>query len=66
MALADLSLISYLTPLYPPTLTVRHLSEITNEHEQTIRNAISQGKYPIPSFKLGGKRLFRLVDVATY
>ncbi|HCE6497186.1 TPA: helix-turn-helix domain-containing protein [Pseudomonas aeruginosa] len=66
MALAELSLISFLTPLYPPTLTVRQVSEITSENEQTIRNAISQGKYPIPSFKLGSKRLFRLLDVATY
>lgn len=66
MALAELSLISFLTPLYPPTLTVRQVSEITSENEQTIRNAISQGKYPIPSFKLGNKRLFRLLDVATY
>ncbi|CAM3049343.1 Uncharacterised protein [Ectopseudomonas mendocina] len=66
MALAELSLINFLASLYPPTLTVRQVSEITSENEQTIRNAISQGKYPIPSFKLGSKRLFRLLDVATY
>ncbi|MEE4460945.1 helix-turn-helix domain-containing protein [Azotobacter chroococcum] len=66
MALPSLSLIEFLTPLYPPTLTVRQVSEITSENEQTIRNAISQGTYPIPSFKLGSKRLFRLLDVASY
>lgn len=66
MALTELPLINFLTSLYPPTLTVRQVSEITSENEQTIRNAISQGKYPIPSFKLGSKRLFRLLDVATY
>lgn len=66
MALADITFLEYLTPIYPPTLSVRQVSEITSETEQTIRNAISQGRYPIPSFKIGSKRAFRLVDVATY
>lgn len=66
MAFTQLTFLEYLTPLYPPTLSVRQVSEITSETEQTIRNAISQGRYPIPSFKLGGKRVFRLLDVADY
>ncbi len=61
-----ISFFEYLTSKYPPTLSIRHVSEITNETEQTIRNGVSKGAYPIPSFKLGRKRLFRLTDVATF
>ncbi|MDR3383928.1 helix-turn-helix domain-containing protein [Cupriavidus basilensis] len=66
MAFAQLTLLEYLTPLYPPTLSVRQVSEITSETEQTIRNAISQHRYPIPSFKIGSKRVFTLIEVAAY
>jgi len=66
VAFAQLTLLEFLTPLYPPTLSVRQVSEITSETEQTIRNAISQGRYPIPSFKIGSKRVFSLVEVAGY
>lgn len=58
--------VEYLSTRYSPTLSVREVSEITSEHEQTIRNKVSKGAYPIPSFTLGRKRLFRLIDVATY
>lgn len=66
MAFAQLTFLEYLTPLYPPTLSVRQVSEITSETEQTIRNAISLGRYPIPSFKIGSKRVFSLLEVAGY
>lgn len=66
MAFAQLTFLEYLTPLYPPTLSVRQVSEITSETEQTIRNAISLGRYPIPSFKIGSKRVFCLLEVAGY
>lgn len=66
MSFAHFTFLEYLTPLYPPTLSVRQVSQITSETEQTIRNAISQGRYPVPSFKLGSKRVFRLLDVANY
>ncbi|SPD48424.1 conserved protein of unknown function [Cupriavidus neocaledonicus] len=66
MVLAQPTLLEYLTQLYPPTLSVRQVSEITSETEQTIRNAISQRRYPIPSFKIGSKRVFSLVEVAGY
>ncbi|WP_108525321.1 MULTISPECIES: helix-turn-helix domain-containing protein [unclassified Pseudomonas] len=51
---------------YPPTLTVEQVSEITSEQPQTIRNLVSQGRYRIPSFKIGRKRVFRLIDVAQF
>ncbi len=60
------SFFDYLSSRYPLIITVRLLSEITNENEQSIRNSISKGDYPIPSFKLGHKRLFRLTNVASY
>jgi len=58
--------IEYLSTRYLPTLSIHEVSEITGEHEQTIRNRLSAGDYPIASFKVGKRRLFRLLDVATY
>lgn len=60
------SFLEYLASRYPLVITIRLLSEITNETEQSIRNSISNGRYPVPSFKLGHKRLFLLSAVATY
>lgn len=48
------------------SITVAQLASITREHEGTIRNALSAGEYPIPSFKAGSKRLFFLLDVASF
>ena len=48
------------------TLSVDELAEITHQNPQSIRNAISQGKFPIRSFKAGSKRLFLLTDVAEF
>lgn len=58
--------LDFLSRYYGPNLTLRDLSSITTQHEQTIRNSVYKGEYPIPSFKIGGKRLFRLMDVAAY
>lgn len=66
MNLIESSFTEYLSSKYPPVLSIRLLSEITTETEQSIRNSLSKGNYPIPSFKFGHKRLFRLTDIATY
>ncbi|MBP0599567.1 helix-turn-helix domain-containing protein [Herbaspirillum sp. LeCh32-8] len=66
MLQVSISTVDFLGNHYPPTLSVHELSEITSEHEQTIRNKLSKNQYPIPSFKIGRKRLFRLIDVAAY
>lgn len=58
--------LAYLTSLYPPALSVSQVAEITGEAPQTIRNRLSAGTYPVPSFKVGRKRTFRLIDVATF
>lgn len=60
------STLDYLARLYGPNLTLIDLSSITTQNVRTIQNGIIKGQYPIPSFKIGGKRVFRLVDVADY
>lgn len=60
------STLDYLSLHYGPNLTISDLSQITTQNEKTIRNGLLKGQYPIPSFRIGGKRLFRLIDVAEY
>lgn len=60
------SSLEYLASRYPPSLNVKQVGEITSGSVDAIRNALSRGRYPIPSFKIGRKRVFRLVDVAAY
>lgn len=60
------SSLSYLSTKYPPTLSVEQLAEITSESPQTIRNRLNLGTYHVPSFKIGRKRVFRLIDVAQF
>lgn len=60
------SALDYLVQHYGPNITLSQLSSITTQGIRTIQNAIVKGDYPIPSFKIGGKRVFRLVDVADY
>jgi len=66
MAVFPISTLEFLCKSYPPTLSIEQVSEITSEQPQTIRNLVSQGRYRIPSFKIGRKRVFRLVDVAEF
>ena len=60
------STLDYLTRFYGPNVTLSELSSITTQNVKTIQNGILKGEYPIPSFKIGGKRVFRLLDVADY
>lgn len=60
------SSLDYLIQYYGPNVTLNELSSITTQGVRTIQNAIVKGDYPIPSFKIGSKRVFRLVDVADY
>lgn len=62
----SLSSLDFLASRYPATLSVKQLSLITSESEQTIRNKLCCGSYPIASFLMGRKRVFRLIDVALY
>jgi hypothetical protein len=58
--------LDYLSSRYPPSLSVKQVGEITSESVDTIRQALSRRRYPIPSFKVGSRRVFRLIDVAVY
>lgn len=60
------SALDYLVQFYGPNITLSELSSITTQGVRTIQNGIAKGDYPIPSFKIGGKRVFRLADVANY
>ncbi len=60
------STLDYLKTVYPPSLSVKQVAEITSESPATIAGALCRGQYPIPSFKIGSKRVFRLIDVASY
>lgn len=62
----SLSSLDFLATRFPATVNVKQVSQITSEAPQTIRNRLSCGTYPIPSFTIGRKRLFRLLDVANY
>lgn len=65
-AIRATSTLDYLACFYGPNVTLNELSSITTQHVKTIQNGILRGEYPIPSFKIGKKRVFRLVDVADY
>lgn len=60
------STLEFLAARYPPSLSVKQVAEITSESPATIAGALCRGQYPIPSFKIGSKRVFRLMDVASY
>lgn len=66
MNLPTVSTLDYLSSRYPPSLSVKQVGEITSESVDTIRQQLSRGRYPIPSFKVGSRRVFRLIDVAVY
>ncbi|MFD0950096.1 hypothetical protein ACFQ0F_06805 [Paraperlucidibaca wandonensis] len=64
----------YLSPLacamlkagFPALMHVEHVSKATSHAEQTIRNKLSDDKYPIPSTLEEGRRTFSICDVANY
>ena len=58
-----LSFAEYLFNKYPPTITVKQLAEITGENEQTIRNRLSKGTYPLNAIKPFGKVCFLITEV---
>jgi len=44
--------------------TIKQVSEITGQAEQTIRNLISQDRTTLPMRKVGGRRVVHLLDLA--
>ncbi len=47
-------------------LTVKQVSERLGLAERTVRNQMSEGRFPIPWKKPGGKPLFLNTDVERY
>ncbi|KGU51513.1 hypothetical protein NY99_20520 [Xanthomonas phaseoli pv. phaseoli] len=63
-----LTTLEYLSALYPPTLSVEQVAQITGLQSRTIRNQLcgANQKFPVRSFVQGRKRCFALTDVAEY
>ncbi len=47
-------------------LSIKQVSQVTGQAEQTIRNLISQGRTSLPIRKGGGKRLVHVLDLAEW
>jgi excisionase family DNA binding protein len=50
----------------PLLLSVAETARLLGLSDQTLRNWSSRNKLPIPSVRVGGRRLFRRADVETY
>lgn len=62
----SISIFPFLADRYPFLVSVKQLSIIIGEPEQSIRNQLVAGTFPIPSTKHGGRRRFRLLDIAAF
>ncbi|MCP5151977.1 MAG: pyocin activator PrtN family protein [Ectothiorhodospiraceae bacterium] len=47
-------------------LTLKQVSLVTGQAEQTLRNLISQGRTTLPTRKVGGKRVVHVLDLAAW
>lgn len=47
-------------------LTIREAAGMLCIAEKTARNWMTQGKFPIPTFKIGSRRVVRSIDLVTY
>ena len=47
-------------------LTLKQVSQITGQAEQTIRNLISQNRTTLPTRKVGGRRVVHVLDLASW
>lgn len=51
---------------YGPTLDIAELAEVLKMSEGTLKNRLSAGTCPVPTYREGGKRVANVQDVATY
>lgn len=51
---------------YMVEMSIPEVAEATKFRNQTIRNQLTLGTFPIPSHKSGRRRLFHISDVAAY
>jgi predicted DNA-binding transcriptional regulator AlpA len=47
-------------------LTLKQVSQVTGQAEQTIRNLISQNRTTLPTRKVGGRRVVHVLDLAAW
>lgn len=47
-------------------LTLKQVSKVTGQAEQTIRNLISQNRTTLPTRKVGGRRVVHVLDLAAW
>ena len=47
-------------------LTLKQVSQVTGQAEQTIRNLISQNRTILPTRKVGGRRVVHVLDLAAW
>ena len=47
-------------------LTLKQVSQITGQAEQTIRNLVSQNRTTLPTRKVGGRRVVHVLDLAAW
>lgn len=57
---------SKLKKVEPFFLSVADGAAFLGHAEKTVRNQLSEGTFPVRSYKLGGTRVFRLEDLKTY
>jgi len=47
-------------------LSIKQVSQVTGQAEQTIRNLISQNRTTLPTGKVGGRRVVHVLDLAAW
>jgi len=47
-------------------LTIKQVSQVTGQAEQTIRNLISQNRTTLPTRKVDGRRVVHVLDLAAW
>ena len=57
---------AYLLERYGPRLNVDQLAQVLQMARQTINNQISDGSFPVPTYRAAGKRFADFRDVAKH
>jgi hypothetical protein len=58
--------LQYLLTKYGLTLNALDLAEVFHMEYKCVLNAVSAGRFPVPTFKLGKKRYAHVEDVAAH
>lgn len=60
--------LAYLETIFPQqvSLPVLKAGHVMGMAQQTVKNKVHKGKFPVPTFKVGGRRMCLKSDVAAY